>query len=124
MISLHPLASYVGAIKPELPERAFEPARSRLGWLPVHALVIALGAFGMSRHVIPWFLWPLVSLAIGASFAGLAFLAHETLHGAVVRERHVRYWVGLVAFLPWTVRGKNATRQLADLLAGAEGTAR
>jgi fatty acid desaturase len=103
VISLHPLASYVGTIKPELPERAFEPARSRLWWLPVHALVIALGTWGMSRQAIPGLLWPLVALAIGSSFAGLAFVAHETLHGAIVRERHVRYWVGLVAFLPFTL---------------------
>jgi len=100
---LRPLSSYAGAIKSALPKSAFEPARSRLLWLPVHALVIASATFALARHAIPWLFVPLVSLVVGFSFAGLAFLAHETLHGAVVRERRLRYLVGFIAFLPFTL---------------------
>jgi fatty acid desaturase len=98
---LWPLSSYAGALKPELPKQAFEPARSRLLWLPVHALVIAGATLTVARDALPWFLLPLLSLLVGFSFAGLAFLAHETLHGAVVRQRRLRYLVGFVAFLPF-----------------------
>lgn len=52
---------------------------------------------------LPWPLVPLVSVCIGVSFAGLTFLAHETLHGAVVRGRRWRHVVGWLGFLPFTV---------------------
>jgi len=59
-----------------------------------------------------WLLWqhppdlwlrPLVSLLVGASFAGLTFVAHETLHGAVVRHRAIRRVIGWIGFLPFVV---------------------
>jgi fatty acid desaturase len=59
-----------------------------------------------------WLLWqhppalwlrPFVAVLIGASFAGLTFVAHETLHGAVVRHRGVRRAIGWVGFLPFAV---------------------
>jgi fatty acid desaturase len=100
---LRPISAYVGTLKPELPPQAFEPARSRLAWLPVHAGVIAAGILGVFQHRIPTLLLPVVSLVIGLSFAGLAFLAHETLHGAIVRNQRLRYLVGLVGFLPFTI---------------------
>jgi len=100
---LRPISAYVGALKPELPPEAFEPARSRLLWLPVHATVIAAGIAGILEQRIPLLLLPLVSLVLGCSFAGLAFLGHETLHGAVVRNQRLRYLVGFVSFLPFTV---------------------
>jgi fatty acid desaturase len=40
---------------------------------------------------------------MGCSFAGLTFLAHETLHGAIVRHRGLRRAIGWLGFLPFTV---------------------
>ncbi len=101
VISERPVSAYVGALKPELPARAFLPARSRLVWLPVHAAVIAVSTLAIAQPWIPALLYPVFSLLIGLSFAGLAFVAHETLHGAIVREKRLRYVVGLVAYLPF-----------------------
>lgn len=52
---------------------------------------------------LPWPFVPLLSLCIGMSFAGATFLAHETLHGAVVRGRRLRHWVGWLGFSPFVV---------------------
>jgi len=98
---LRPVSAYAGELKRELPAQAFEPARSRLAWLPVHVAVIAGSALAMEQKLLPWVLWPLCSVLAGCSFAGLAFLAHETLHGAVVRQHHLRYLVGFIGFLPF-----------------------
>lgn len=103
MITLRPVSRYVAELKPELPARAFEPARTRLFWLPVHAAVVACGVVAIAGGRLPLLVVPLVSLVIGCSFAGLAFLAHETLHGAVVRSRALRYVVGFASFLPFTL---------------------
>lgn len=81
----------------------FEPAHSRLLWVPVQLGVAALGTFALAEHWVGALLAPFVSLVIGCAFAGLAFVAHETLHGAVVRQRHARYLVGWLCFLPFVL---------------------
>jgi fatty acid desaturase len=52
---------------------------------------------------LPRFLAPLLSVVIGLSFAGLTFLGHETLHGAIVRGPRLRHVVGWLGFLPFVV---------------------
>lgn len=92
------LATYVRDLKPLLPPGIFKPARSRSWWLPVHLASLTLGWCALSGHWLPWFAAPLLSLVLGASFAGLTFLAHETLHGAVVRHARLRHVVGWLGF--------------------------
>jgi len=94
---------YVRELRPHLPAEAFEPARSRLWWLALHVPLVAAGTALIAAKVLPIWLLPAVSLLIGASFAGLVFLGHETLHGAVVRGKALRHLVGFVTFLPFVV---------------------
>jgi fatty acid desaturase len=71
--------------------------------MPLHLLVIAGSMVAIAaRWPSPW-LAPVLSLSVGASFAGLVFLGHELLHGAVVRGKRARYLTGWVAFLPFVV---------------------
>lgn len=100
---LRPLSSYVRALKPNLPAGAFKPALSRLYWLPVHLGAITLGFYALASGWVPWGLAAAVSLLIGLSFAGLSFLAHEALHGAVVRGRRSRRVIGAIGFLPFMI---------------------
>lgn len=104
-MELHPQSFYVHELKPRLPRETFEPARSRLAWLPVHLAVITMATIGIASDRMPWPLVPALSLAIGLSFAGLTFLGHETLHGGVVRGRlsWLRPIVGWIAFAPFTL---------------------
>ena len=103
MISLRPTSAYAGELKPELPARVFEPARSRLLLLPAHVGIVTLGTVALAEHWVRGLFAPLVSLVIGGSFAGLAFVAHETLHGAIVRGKRRRLLVGWLAFLPFVL---------------------
>jgi fatty acid desaturase len=48
----------------------------------------------------------LVVPVIGFSFAGITFLGHETLHGAVVRGKLARRLVGFIGFVPFTISPK------------------
>ena len=97
------LANYVRELRPRLRRGVFRPARSRLWWLPAHLAIIALCMSALARHWLPWLAAPLLSLLIGLSFAGLTFLGHETLHGAIVRGPRLRYLVGYIGFLPFVV---------------------
>jgi fatty acid desaturase len=106
MLLSRSVSFYARAIKPDLPASALEPARSRLLWLPVHVTLIAVGIVSLGAGWVPWWLAPLVSLAIGASFAGLTFLGHETLHGAIVRGRRARRLVGSICFAPFMISAR------------------
>jgi fatty acid desaturase len=103
---LRPVSFYVRELKPALPATTFEPEHSRLWWLPLHLGVISLGIVSLAAGWVPWLAAGGVSLLIGSSFAGLTFLAHETLHGAVVRNRRVRYIVGAIGFFPFMISAR------------------
>jgi fatty acid desaturase len=75
-------------------------------WLPVHLAIIAGATFFVTAHLQAggalWILLPL-SLLVGMSFAGLAFVGHETLHGSLTRNKALRHVVGFLGFLPFWV---------------------
>lgn len=51
----------------------------------MHLAVIAISTVAIACGWLPWLLVPLLSLVIGVSFAGLTFVAHEGVHGAIAR---------------------------------------
>jgi fatty acid desaturase len=96
-------SAYARQLRPHLAPGTSEPARSRLAWVPVHLAVITIASCAIVGGWIPYLLVPLISLLIGVSFAGLTFVAHETIHGGIVRGRTARWIVGWIAFLPFTL---------------------
>jgi fatty acid desaturase len=97
------IADYARVLRKELPHDAFAPRPSRLAWVPLHLAVIAIGIAAIARGMGGIPVAAAIALAIGHSFACLAFVAHETLHGAVVRGRLARHVVGWIGFLPFWV---------------------
>jgi fatty acid desaturase len=97
------VSAYAREIRPLLPRAVFAPARSRVLWLPIHYTIIALLAWALASHRLPWPLWPVVALAIGVCLAGVTFVGHEALHGGVVRGRAAIRIVGWLCFLPFVV---------------------
>lgn len=102
-MELRTVSSYARELKPDLPATAFAPARSRALWLPVHAVVIAALTWALGTGRLPGWAWPFASIVIGCSMAGVTFLAHETLHGGVVRGRWLIRVIGYLGFLPFCV---------------------
>ena len=100
---LYPRSHYAGVLKPELSAGAFAPARSRLLRVPVHLAVAVMGIVAIARGWLPWPLVPVASLAIGMSFACLTFVAHEALHGGIVRNKRLQYLLGWLGFAPFLV---------------------
>ncbi|HTL36477.1 MAG TPA: fatty acid desaturase, partial [Kofleriaceae bacterium] len=100
---LIPQATYVRELRGALPADTFEPATSRLLLIPVHLAVIAMATVTIAAGWLPWLFVPLLSAVIGVSFAGLTFIAHEAVHGGIVRGRTARQLVGWIGFLPFTV---------------------
>jgi fatty acid desaturase len=102
-MELRSIASYADAVRPHVPEAAFEPARSRLVWLPVHVAIIAAIAWAITTEQIPATVWPLLSVVVGLCMSAIAFLGHEVLHGGVVRGRAAIRVLGWICMLPFTV---------------------
>ena len=102
-MELRSLAVYARQVRPMLSASTFQPAFSRVFWLPVHAAVIALGAWAMATGAIPGYTWPLVSIVLGCSMAGVVFLGHETMHGQIVRGQWAIRTIGWLTFLPFTL---------------------
>lgn len=102
-MTLRSLSSYARDVRPSLPSNAFSAVPSRLAWLALHVAIIVAGIAALYLRVGGWWAAPLYALAIGHSFAGAAFVGHETMHGAVIRHRGTRSLVGWLCFLPFTM---------------------
>ncbi|MBL9014802.1 MAG: fatty acid desaturase, partial [Myxococcales bacterium] len=102
-MELRPIDTYARAVRPHLPDAAFEPVPARLVWLPVHASLIGSLAWTIASGRLPTPLWPVASLAIGVAMALVAFLGHEVLHGSVVRGKAAIRLVGWICMLPFVV---------------------
>lgn len=85
---------YAREVRPHLPASIFKPVPARLLWLPVHlAIILALAAY-LVTAAPPWYVALGCALVAGHSWACLSFLAHETLHHAVVKNRAVERLIG------------------------------
>ena len=102
-MELMTVAAYARQVRPLLPQAAFTPARSRALWVPAHYGIIALLAWALASGRVPWPAWPLVSIVIGCCMAGVTFVAHEALHGGVVRGRTPIRLIGWLGFLPFCI---------------------
>ncbi len=90
---------YARAVRPHLPAEIFQPQPARLAWLPVHlAIIVGLAAYVVAWQPV-WYVALACALVLGHSFACLAFLTHEVMHHAVVRNRLVERVVGYCGLL-------------------------
>jgi fatty acid desaturase len=94
----HPVQHYAREVRAHLAGTVFQPARSRLLWLPIHlAVIVGLAAF----VVVGAPSWPLAltcAIVAGHSWGCLGFLAHEALHHALTKNRLVEKLVGYAGF--------------------------
>lgn len=100
MKELHTFGWYAGRIAPHLPRRAFKPAPTRLWGGLAYLIVTLMGILAISLFDLGIWLELPISLILGLCFTGMGFLGHEILHGAVVRKRWKRDFLGAVAFWP------------------------
>ncbi|HEY3354203.1 MAG TPA: fatty acid desaturase [Polyangia bacterium] len=95
--------TYASALKAALPAEAFRPHPWRLAWIPLHLALIAAAIVVIAHGWGGIAVAGVLSLVIGQSFAGLAFVGHETLHGSVVTGRRRRHLVGWLTLLPFFI---------------------
>ncbi|MGP4082983.1 fatty acid desaturase family protein [Pseudalkalibacillus sp. R45] len=106
MKDYHTFGWYAARIAPHMPKKAFKPVPSRLLGGLVYLLISIASFVTIIFFETNIWLNLLISLILGASFAGMGFLGHEILHGTVVRKPWLRDFLGAVAFWPLTTGPK------------------
>ncbi|HET7627662.1 MAG TPA: acyl-CoA desaturase [Bacillales bacterium] len=100
MKDLHSFGWYAGKIAPHLPKQAFRPVPGRLwGGLAYLLVTMSVMASIILFELGPW-INLVLAIVLGFCFTGMGFLGHEILHGAVLRNRKWRDFLGAVAFFP------------------------
>lgn len=97
------IAFYAREIREALPQESFQPVPNRIVWLAAHWALVALGIVTIAGGIGGWWLTLPASILIGSSFASLTFVAHEVMHGAVVRSHRLQLVLGWLGFLPFTL---------------------
>jgi fatty acid desaturase len=100
-VPLYPRAHYVAELRSEIPESAYAPSRSRMWLSPLYLAVVVLGICAIGFGWAPWPVWPLISIAIGISFASQTFISHESLHGGITRNKLFQTVQGYLGFAPF-----------------------
>ncbi|MEB3294299.1 MAG: fatty acid desaturase [Synechococcales bacterium] len=100
-------ADYAKALRPLLPAIAFQPHPAKL-WILFTHLGIMLSGWAIAAAIPVWH-WQQIlvylplSLIMGNSVLVLAFVSHDLLHGSIIRNQRVAYWLGLIGYsLHWT----------------------
>lgn len=75
---------YLEHVVSRLPSSYSRRATSRLLWLPIHLLLIAVAWAYITGDDHAWPLKLVCSLVIGHSFACLMFVGHELMHGSIL----------------------------------------
>jgi fatty acid desaturase len=90
-------------IRADLPRDTFDRQPQRALWF-VPLVATTVGGIVVLLTVQPaWWVSLMIALVVGESFAATGFLAHETMHGAVVRSTKLQNLLGYVAFMPFLV---------------------
>ncbi|MHC1682276.1 MAG: fatty acid desaturase [Clostridiaceae bacterium] len=100
MKDLRTIRWYAERISPQLPQEAFKPVPTRLLGGLAYLIVIFAGFTIINFLNLNPFVKIIISLIIGFSFATMGLLAHEILHGSVVKTPWVKNLLGAIGFFP------------------------
>jgi fatty acid desaturase len=106
MSELRPIGWYASQVAPNLPKEAFKPVPARLWGGLAFLVMVVSGIAAIGLYDLNPVANLALSVAITVGFAGMGFLAHEILHGTVVKKAWLRDLLGGVAFLQFWVGPK------------------
>lgn len=100
---LKALSFYQQELKKILPAEIFYRDPSRLFFLLLFLATSVSLVLCVMFLDIAWYWKLLAAVVLGQSNAGLTFLAHETLHGSVIKNQTLQDIVGAIGFAPFLV---------------------
>lgn len=103
MGELKPLNYYSALLRKELPKEIFKRRKSPLIKGAVYLLVIFFLSYLIVTKELPLVVELGFSLVVGASYGAVGLLAHEILHGSVIKNRKIKNILGSVGFFIFSI---------------------
>ncbi len=100
---LKSLGEYNRELSKELPKELFKKQPMRLKYGVLFSSIIVLSTYAMVNYDLAWFVKLPLSILMGITLAGNTFLAHEVLHGAIVRNKKLQNLLGFIGFTPFLI---------------------
>lgn len=92
-----------GRIRADLPSDIFSREPARALWFAPLVALIAVGTWTIIVAQPAWYLALPLAFVMGHAYAAMGFLAHEALHGSLVRSRRLAYFLGALGLGPFLV---------------------
>ena len=100
---LKALTFYQQELKRLIPEKMLKRTPGRVVYM-LSFLAMNAGLIYLVMYVNPAWYWKLLCAILrGQINAGLAFFAHETLHGSIFKNRYLQDFIGFIGFSPFLV---------------------
>lgn len=100
---LKTIGQYAREVKGDLPKDILKPNPARLGYYFSFYAVFGASAYALKSFELAWYFKTVLGLVMGTCLGCTAFLAHEILHGSVVRNKHLQNLLGFVGFAPFMI---------------------
>jgi len=100
---LRSVSWYQTDLRKHLPEHIFlrTPTRALLALVLVPLTFLSL--YLIFAAALPWYLKLLLVVVIGQCNVAMSFLAHETLHGSIVKAKWLQNLIGFLGFAPYFI---------------------
>ena len=100
---LKTLGEYNREVTKELPKAMFKREPMRLKYGVLFSVLIIFCLYSVLALSPAWYLKLPISILMGLFLAGNTFLAHEVLHGAIVKSRKIQTILGFIGFTPFFI---------------------
>lgn len=100
---LRPLSFYQQEIKKMLPKETFVRDPFRVSYMFMFIILNTVAIYSVLNFEIHWVFKLLIGIAMGHFNGGAAFIAHETLHGSILKKKWHQDVVGFICFAPFMI---------------------
>lgn len=100
---LKELGEYVREVSSQLPKSTFKREPTRLKYGILYWGGAALIAYSVVSFDLPWIVKGILGVFMGMLLGGGAFLGHEVLHGAIIKNKKWQDFFGFLGFGPFLI---------------------
>lgn len=97
------MGDYVRELSAELPKETFKKEPGRLKYAFFFLFANAAIVYTFKNFELSWMMKLPLAIIMGTFLGGGAFIAHEVLHGAVIKNRKWQNFVGFFGFAPFLI---------------------
>lgn len=101
--NLKSLGEYNRELIKELPKDIFKREPTRVKYMVMFLTIVAASVYALINFDLPIIAKLAISVFMGIALGGNAFIAHEILHGAIIKNRKVQDALGFIGFASFLI---------------------